>query len=48
MRKKKLIREIIDDLRYLRHLGLPPNVYDEYIKLSRKYKGMLKLKRKER
>ena len=37
--EQKLIKEFLDDLRYLRHLGLKSKTYDAYVELSEKWKG---------
>ena len=36
-----LISEFVNDLRYLRHLGLPDKTYDAYIKLDNKWEEKL-------
>ena len=34
-----LKKDVLDDLRYLRHLGLPSKTYDAYIKLYKKWEA---------
>ena len=37
----RLIEKFVNDLRYLRHLGLPDKTYDAYIKLDNEYQEKL-------